>query len=174
MKIVGCDLHARQQTIAMMDTETGEFTEKTCPGRECGTRVLRGLRRSSGGRHRSHRMRSRVQHTLQAIALHHALRPGRGLWSAEGQSARQALPLPPYTGQRRNELLGLYRQLQKRIQELDKEVEGQARQRPQSCRLMTHSSGNIKSVRCDEDPQLTHAGSTLFRHDGHPDLAKMS
>ena len=23
MKIVGCDLHARQQTIAMVDTETG-------------------------------------------------------------------------------------------------------------------------------------------------------
>ena len=29
MKIVGCDLHARQQTIAMVDTETGEFSEKT-------------------------------------------------------------------------------------------------------------------------------------------------
>ena len=29
MKIVGCDLHAKQQTIAMVDTETGEFTEKT-------------------------------------------------------------------------------------------------------------------------------------------------
>ncbi len=29
MKIVGCDLHARQQTIAMVDSETGEFTEKT-------------------------------------------------------------------------------------------------------------------------------------------------
>jgi transposase len=29
MKIVGCDLHARQQTIAMVDTETGEFREKT-------------------------------------------------------------------------------------------------------------------------------------------------
>src|SRR4029077_4196549 len=28
-KIQGCDLHARQQTIAMVDTETGEFTEKT-------------------------------------------------------------------------------------------------------------------------------------------------
>jgi hypothetical protein len=27
MKIVGCDLHARQQTIAMVDTETGEFTD---------------------------------------------------------------------------------------------------------------------------------------------------
>jgi hypothetical protein len=29
MKILGCDLHARQQTIAMVDTETREFTEKT-------------------------------------------------------------------------------------------------------------------------------------------------
>src|ERR1700747_1433521 len=29
MKIVGCDLHAKQQTIAMVDTESGEFTEKT-------------------------------------------------------------------------------------------------------------------------------------------------
>jgi hypothetical protein len=29
MKIVGCDLHAKQQTIALVDTETGEFLEKT-------------------------------------------------------------------------------------------------------------------------------------------------
>jgi len=29
MKIVGCDLHARQQTIAVVDTDTGDFTEKT-------------------------------------------------------------------------------------------------------------------------------------------------
>jgi len=28
MKIVGCDLHARQQSIAMVDTETGELSEK--------------------------------------------------------------------------------------------------------------------------------------------------
>ena len=28
MKIVGCDLHAKQQSIAMLDMETGEFTEK--------------------------------------------------------------------------------------------------------------------------------------------------
>src|SRR5438445_5219942 len=28
MKIVGCDLHARQQSIAMLDMATGEFTEK--------------------------------------------------------------------------------------------------------------------------------------------------
>ena len=29
MKIPGCDLHAKQQTVAMVDTETGEFTENT-------------------------------------------------------------------------------------------------------------------------------------------------
>src|ERR1700730_1137785 len=29
MKILGCDLHAKQQSIAMLDTETGELTEKT-------------------------------------------------------------------------------------------------------------------------------------------------
>ena len=32
MKIVGCDLHARQQSIAMVDTETDEFTERPLPG----------------------------------------------------------------------------------------------------------------------------------------------
>ena len=29
MKILGCDLHAKQPTIAMVNTETGECTEKT-------------------------------------------------------------------------------------------------------------------------------------------------
>jgi transposase len=208
MKIVGCDLHARQQTIAMVDTETGEFTEKTLShegnavrrfyaalegpvvvgieatgamqwflelleelGIECrvghpakqkhdrrDARLVldllvmedrfpqiwmpsteqRDLRTLLRDRHQWVKMRTRLQHTLQAIALNHALRKGHALWSAAGQSALEALPLPPYTSQRRNELLSLYAQLQKRIQELDKEVEAQARQRPQACRLLTH------------------------------------
>ena len=29
MRIIGCDPHARQQTIAMLDTDTGELEEKT-------------------------------------------------------------------------------------------------------------------------------------------------
>jgi transposase len=29
MKIIGCDLHAAQQTIAMLDRETGEIVEQT-------------------------------------------------------------------------------------------------------------------------------------------------
>src|SRR5437899_9130676 len=89
-------------------------------------------------RHQWVRMRTRLQHTLQAIALNHALRQGHALWSAAGQSVLKALPLPAYTSQRRNELLRLYAQLQKRIQELDKEVEEQAQQRAQARRLLTH------------------------------------
>ncbi len=84
------------------------------------------------------RMRTRLQHTLQAIALNHALRQGRALWSATGQRALEALPLPPCTSQRRSELLGLYTQLQKRIQELDQTVEQQAQRRAQARRLLTH------------------------------------
>ena len=29
MRIIGCDLHARQQTLAVLDTATGEVMEKT-------------------------------------------------------------------------------------------------------------------------------------------------
>jgi len=216
MKILGCDLHAKQQTIAMVDTETGEFTEKTLSHegnevrdfyaalegpvvvgieatgamqwflelleelgivcrvghpakiRAAETRkqkhdrrdarlMLDLLMRKDGfpeiwmpsieqrdlrtllrDRHQWVKMRTRVQNTLQAIALNHALRRGRGLWTATGQKALQALSLPSYTSQRRDELLRLYVQLQQRIQELDGQVEKQVQQRPQALRLLTH------------------------------------
>ena len=34
MKIVGCDLHARQQSIALLDRETGEFPRLWRPSGE--------------------------------------------------------------------------------------------------------------------------------------------
>ena len=90
--------------------------------------------------HRHHwvKMRTRLQHTLQQITLNHAMRQGHAVWSAAGQSALPFFPLPPYTPQRRNELLRLYAQLQTRIYELDKEAKAQAQQRPQARRLRTH------------------------------------
>src|SRR5438105_5322749 len=168
MKILGCDLHARQQTIAMVDTETGEFTEKTIfhegnavrefyaalegpvvvgieatgsmqwllelleeleiecrVGHPAKIRAKetrkqkhdrrdarlelelliedrfptiwmpsteqRDLRTLLRDRHQWVKMRTRVQNTLQAIALNHALRYGRALWSPAGQKALQAL-----------------------------------------------------------------------------------
>ena len=216
MKIVACDLHARQQSIAMVDTETGEFTEKRLLhegnavrdfytslkgpvvvgieatgamqwflelleelGIECrvghpakiraaetrkqkhdrrDAEVIldllvmkdrfpdiwmpsteqRDLRTLLRDRHQWVKMRTRLQHTLQAIALNHALREGRALWTAAGQRALQGLGLPPYTDQRRDELLGLYTQLDQRILQLDKQVEREAQQRPHARRLLTH------------------------------------
>src|SRR6202521_564655 len=172
MKILGCDLHAKQQSIAMVDTETGEFTEKKISnegnevrefyaalegpvvvgieasgamqwflelleelGMVCrvghpakiraaetrkqkhdrrDARLMldllmkkdgfpeiwmpsseqRDLRTLLRDRHQWVIIRTRVQNTLQAIALNHALRRGRGLWTAAGQKALQALSLP--------------------------------------------------------------------------------
>lgn len=227
MKIVGCDLHAKQQTIAMVDTETGEFTEKTLAhegnkvrefyaalkgpvvvgieatgamqwflqlleelGIECRvghpakiraketrkqkydrrdarlelellmedrfptiwmpSSAQRDLRTLLRDRHQWVKMRTRVQNTLQAIALNHALRQGRTLWNPAGQKALQALTLSRYTSQRRDELLHLYLQLQKRIKELDRQVEEEAKQRPQALRLLTHPGvGPITALATD-------------------------
>ena len=192
MKIVGCDLHAKQQTIAMVDTETGEFTGKTLAHEENKVREFyaalegpvvvgieatgamqwflelleelgivcrvghpakiraaetrkqkhdrrdarlildlltkkdfpeiwmpsseqRDLRILLRDRHQWVKIRTRVQNTLQAMALNHALRRGRGLWTATGQKELQALSLPSYSSQRRDELLRLYLQLRQRI-----------------------------------------------------------
>lgn len=216
MKIIGCDLHAKQQTIAMVDSDTGELIEKTLLhegtavrefyatlagpvvvgieatgsmqwflelmeelGVECrvghpariraaetrkqkhdrrDARLIldlllredqfpaiwipsseqRDLRTLLRDRHQWVKMRARLQHTLQSMALNHGLRRGSGLWSHAGHTALQGLALPPYSSRRRAELLGMYTQLEKRIQELDKEVADQAQHRPQARRLLTH------------------------------------
>jgi transposase len=215
MKIIGVDLHARQQTIAMLDTDTGEMVEKTLeheservrdfyaalPGpvrvgieatgsmqwflklmeelkidcqvghpakiRKAETRKQkhdrrdarlllkllaenrfpsiwmpsteqRDLRTLVRHRHQWVRMRTRVQNTLQSMALSNGLRRGTSLWSQAGQHALEALPLAPHANQRRIALLVLYPRLQEGIDDLDQQVSEQARQRPQARRLMTH------------------------------------
>src|SRR6267378_435809 len=101
--------HDRRDARLILDLLTMEdrFPAIWMPSTE--QRDLRTLLRD---RHQWVKIRSRLQHTLQAIALNHALRQGHALWSAAGQSALRALPLPPYTSQRRNELLRLYAQMQ--------------------------------------------------------------
>ena len=63
----------------------------------------RDLRTLLRDRHQWVRIRTRVQNTLQGMALNHALRRGRGLWTEKGQKALRALSLPSYTSQRRDE-----------------------------------------------------------------------
>jgi transposase len=98
----------------------------------------RDLRTLLRHRHQWVRMRTRVQSTLQAMALSNGLRRGTFLWSQAGQPALQALPLAPHASKRRTALLAVYPQLQKSIDCLDKEVSEQALQHPQAHRLMTH------------------------------------
>ncbi len=98
----------------------------------------RDLRTLLRHRHQWVRMRTRVQNTLQSMALSNGLRRGTSLWSQAGQHALQALPLAPHESQRRTALLALYPQLQESIDSLDKQVNEQALQRPQAHRLMTH------------------------------------
>src|SRR5262249_12443807 len=175
MKIVGCDLHAGQQSIAMVDSETGELTEKVLKhegnavrefygslegpvvvgiegtgamqwflelleelGIECRvghpaeiraaetrqqkhdrrdaevilglllmkdrfptiwmpSKEQRDLRTLLRDRQQWVKMRARLQHTLQGIALHHVLSKGRALCAAAGRQALQGLALADYT-----------------------------------------------------------------------------
>lgn len=215
MKIIGVDLHTRQQTIAMLDDQTGEIVEKELSHegeqvREFYSALPRPVRvglEATGSmhwflrlledlhiefqvghpakiraaeprkqkndrrdarllltllaenrfpaiwmpsreqhdlqillRHRDQfvRLRTRVQLSLQAVALSHGLRRGHALWSRRGQHGLRALPLTRHAGTQRDTLLALHPQLQGPIDELDREVAQQAQQRPQSQRLMTH------------------------------------
>ena len=55
MRIIGCDLHARQQTLAMLDTTTGEVVEVTpATRRRQRARALFFAATPGACRHRSH------------------------------------------------------------------------------------------------------------------------
>jgi transposase len=227
MRIIGVDLHTRQQTIAMLNTETGELIEKTLEHdgdevrkfysalpdqvlvgieatgsmhwflalleelgidhqighpskiRKAETRKqkhdrrdaalllkllmenrfpsiwmpsteLRDLRTLLMHRHQWVRMRTRVQNTLQAIAIGRGLRRGQALWSQTGQHAIESLPLPPRTAYRRTELQDLYQKLHAQIDELDQRVGHQAFQRPGAKLLMSHLGvGSVTALATD-------------------------
>ena len=215
MKIIGVDLHTRQQTIAMLDDQTGELVEKQLPHegeqvpefyaglpkpvlvgleatgsmhwflrlleelgiefrvghpakiRAAEPRKQKNDRRDarllltllaenrfpaiwmpSGEqrdlqillrhRHQFVRIRTRVQLSLQALALSHGLRRGHSLWTPAGQHTLRALPLAAHASEQRDALLALYPQLQGPIDDLDRQVEKQAQQRSPARRLMTH------------------------------------
>jgi transposase len=247
MRIIGVDLHARQQTIAMLDTDTGELVEKTLehngnevrdfystlPGQvlagieatgsmqwflrlmeelgiECrvghpqkirkaetrkqkhdrrDARLLltllaenrfpviwmpsteqRDLRTLLRHRHQWVRMRSRLQHTLQSMALTNGLQRGGSLWSQVGQHELQSLSLTPYAHERRAALLGLYPRLQETIDVLDGKVSEEANQRPQARRLMTHPGvGPVTALATEVflgDPQRFADGKTVASYIG--------
>ena len=215
MRIIGCDLHSRQQTLAMLDTETGEVVILTLMhegdqvrefysklprpvlvgieatgsmhwflnlmdelGIECRvghpatiraaaprkqkndrrdaelilklvvenrfpaiwlpTKELLDLRALVLHRHQWVRIRTRIQNSLQAIALANGLRRGPSLWSYDGQAQIAFLPLLPHASYRRYMLQEMYRKMEEEIENLTQRVAEQAAQRCGARLLMTH------------------------------------
>jgi hypothetical protein len=104
MRIIGCDLHARQQALTMLDTITGVVVNRTLlheghQVREFYSELPRpvlviwmpskeqlDLRALLLHRHPWLCLRTRTQNALQAIALANGLRRGPGLCSYDGQA----------------------------------------------------------------------------------------
>lgn len=85
-------------------------------------------------------MRTAMRNQLHALALGQGLRLGRTLASERAQAKLQALPLLPWAQQRRDDLLAWQAQLQKRIAELDRQVQQQA-QHCSEARLLQQQCG---------------------------------
>src|SRR5215469_18341606 len=86
--------HDRRDARLILGLLTGNrFPDIWMPSSE--QRDLRILLRD---RHQWVKMRARLQHTLQSIALNHALRKGSSLWTAAGLETLLRLPLPPTLG----------------------------------------------------------------------------
>src|SRR5260370_11435603 len=60
------------------------------------------------------------------------------VWQQKGRQQLEALPLTGWRAEQRNDLLDLLKELDKRIQPLDKAVRKAAAENTEACRLMTH------------------------------------
>jgi transposase len=88
--------------------------------------------------HRLVQMRTRIMNQLQAVAMNEGKRWKKKLFSEQGRTQLEKLPLAPWASRRRKELLELLDQLDPKIAELTVAVEQEANQRPEVLRLMTH------------------------------------
>jgi transposase len=215
MTLVGCDLHSRNQQVAVLDTETGEVQErrldhdgdaveqfyaslprpvtvgiestgytlwfhallqrqghtllvgdaakiramvvrKTKTDRRDAAHLrqllkearfpviwvpdptVRDLRALVAHRMRLVRMRTMVKNGLHAIALNHRLAAGSALFTRRGRAQLGALPLPPYTTQRRDESLELLTWLDTHVQSLEARIGEAADADLRARQLMTH------------------------------------
>src|SRR6201981_406870 len=133
----------------------------------------RDLRTLLRHRHQWVRLRSRVQHTLQSMALNHGLRRGHALWNQAGQHALWTLPLAPHASERRAALLTLYPRLQGSIEELDKEVCEEVQQHTQARRLMRPGRSTTVQRWESTGQRATNAGSATTNPaipNLHPDV----
>ena len=88
MRIIGCDLHAAQQTIAMLDGDTGEVVERTLTHEGEAVRAVLRVDSGAGGRgHRSDWFHGVVSPAAGGIG--HPVPSGASRSRAEGGDTRQ-------------------------------------------------------------------------------------
>ena len=107
----------------------------------------RDLRQLLIHRHKLVRLRASVKNELQHLALNRGVQKKRRLWSAAGQKALREIPLPPWTGRRREDLLKLLEMLDQQMAPLDHAVQQAAEQNPNARLLLTQPGvGPITSL----------------------------
>ncbi len=110
----------------------GRFPRLWTPDRE-----QRDLRQLVLHRHKLVEIRSRVKNELQHLSLNKGMQRKAKLWSQAGQKLFRELPLKPWAGCRREDLLGLLAMLNQQIGKLDQAVQHAADEHPQARLLMT-------------------------------------
>jgi transposase len=98
-------------------------------------------------RHKLVEIRTRVKNGLQHLALNKGLQNKSRLWSVRGRAELEKLPLEGWTLRRREDLLGLLKELNATLDELDEAVGKAAEEHPQARLLMTQPGvGPITSL----------------------------
>ena len=98
----------------------------------------RDLRQLLKHRHTLVQMRTRIKNQLQHIALNQGWQKKRRLWTQSGQEWLRQLELQPWTSRRRDDLLQMLEEMNRRIAQLNLAAEQAAAQRPEAVLLMSH------------------------------------
>jgi transposase len=98
---------------------------------------MRDQRQMLHHRHKLVQIRTRVKNELQHLMMNQGLQKKHKLWSAPGRAELAQLPLQPWAGQRREDLLGLLKMLDRQIEQMDQAVASAAQQNEQVRLLMT-------------------------------------
>ncbi len=88
-------------------------------------------------RHKLVRVRAQVKNELQHLALNQGVQKKRHLWSEAGQKLLRQLPLKPWAGRRREDLLKLMTMLDEQIKLLDEAVTKASEENEKARLLMT-------------------------------------
>jgi transposase len=98
-------------------------------------------------RHKLVRIRAQVKNGLQHLAMNQGVLKKHKLWSATGQKVLRELPLAPWAGRRREDLLKMMGELDAKIAVLDQAVEAVAEKDERARLLMTQPGvGPITSM----------------------------